>query len=185
MSYCQIGDKTATVTYQFRGDSERFFKSNVVPINVALTRENEQPGHWTLDTYDDITTSYIFTYDGLESESPLATGRQIRTSSTNRLISADDNASAGNVRIRSAVFTPSKGVGYTIKVFNANTSEILFQDFKEGEIPPKYTVACGDGCPEGFCRCTTPGYPGYCCLDCNSTAASIRFITNDLKGRNG
>lgn len=51
---------------------------------------------------------------------------------------------------------------------------------KTGECPIEYTVICGDECPEGSCKCITPGYPGYCCLDCGSAAASIRAITNSL-----
>lgn len=54
---------------------------------------------------------------------------------------------------------------------------------KKYSTEPTYTVACGDECPEGFCKCIIPEYPGYCCLDCNSAAASIRSITNSLRGR--
>lgn len=56
---------------------------------------------------------------------------------------------------------------------------------REYLIEPTYTVACDDECPEGFCKCLTPEYPGYCCLNCASTAASIRTITNELRGKNG
>lgn len=50
---------------------------------------------------------------------------------------------------------------------------------------PMYKVSCDDECPEGFCKCVIPEYPGYCCLDCTATAASIRSIINDLRVRNG
>ncbi|MEH1906649.1 hypothetical protein [Nostoc sp.] len=48
-----------------------------------------------------------------------------------------------------------------------------------------YKVSCGDDCPEGFCKCHSDSYPGYCCLDCLATAASIRSITNELRSKNG
>ncbi|MCC5625111.1 hypothetical protein LC574_29075, partial [Nostoc sp. CHAB 5715] len=48
-----------------------------------------------------------------------------------------------------------------------------------------FKVSCGDECPEGFCKCPIPEYPGYCCLDCASIAASIRAITNGLRAKNG
>lgn len=48
-----------------------------------------------------------------------------------------------------------------------------------------YKVSCDDECPEGFCKCIIPEYPGYCCLDCAATAASIRAITNELRAKNG
>jgi hypothetical protein len=47
-----------------------------------------------------------------------------------------------------------------------------------------FTVSCGDDCPEGFCKCEIPEYPGYCCLDCSQIAKNIRDITNDLKSKN-
>lgn len=50
---------------------------------------------------------------------------------------------------------------------------------------PKFIVSCDDDCPEGFCKCIIPEYPGYCCLDCGSAAASIRSITNELRAKNG
>ncbi|MEH2169333.1 MAG: hypothetical protein V7K41_22280 [Nostoc sp.] len=55
---------------------------------------------------------------------------------------------------------------------------------KTSECPIKYTVACGDDCPEGFCKCEISEYPGYCCLNCNATARSIRDITNNLRVKN-
>jgi hypothetical protein len=50
---------------------------------------------------------------------------------------------------------------------------------------PMYKVSCDDECPEGFCRCEIPEYPGYCCLDCAATSGNIRAITNDLRAKNG
>jgi hypothetical protein len=54
-----------------------------------------------------------------------------------------------------------------------------------GKCPCKFSVACGGRCPENFCECPILEYPGYCCLDCSATAASIRAITNELRSKNG
>ncbi|MCC5619251.1 hypothetical protein LC605_30105 [Nostoc sp. CHAB 5836] len=57
--------------------------------------------------------------------------------------------------------------------------------FKELGIKCNCIVNCEEDCSEGFCKCPSPTYPGYCCLDCASTAASIRAITNELRAKNG
>jgi hypothetical protein len=67
-----------------------------------------------------------------------------------------------------------------IQIVNSSGNSFV----KQGECPIKYTVACDDGCPEGFCKCSSPEYPGYCCLDCNATANEIRSITQSLKAHN-
>lgn len=48
-----------------------------------------------------------------------------------------------------------------------------------------YSISCDKNCPDVFCECPVSGYPGYCCLDCKSTAGQIHSITEDLRGRNG
>ncbi|MEH1907444.1 hypothetical protein [Nostoc sp.] len=44
-----------------------------------------------------------------------------------------------------------------------------------------FKVSCNDDCPEGFCKCHSDSYPGYCCNDCSSTSASLQNISNQLK----
>jgi hypothetical protein len=48
-----------------------------------------------------------------------------------------------------------------------------------------YQVSCDEDCPEGFCKCPSPNYPGYCCLDCASTVSDIRVIARELRSKNG
>ncbi|WP_218964710.1 hypothetical protein [Nostoc linckia] len=83
--------------------------------------------------------------------------------------------------------------GYGITVITAPVTKrrihvvgtgVDFYDYVAGD-DGNYKVSCGDECPEGFCKCPSPEYPGYCCLDCTATAASIHAITDDLKVRNG
>ncbi len=57
--------------------------------------------------------------------------------------------------------------------------------FDDDNIDCNWNVQCDDDCPEGTYKCYSPVYPGYCCLDCASTAAKIRAITNDLRSKNG
>lgn len=71
----------------------------------------------------------------------------------------------------------SKGI-----VIRDVTGGIIFDD---DAIDCDWSVQCDDDCPEGTCKCISPIYPGYCCLDCESTAANIRAITNDLRAKNG
>ena len=35
-------------------------------------------------------------------------------------------------------------------------------------------------CPEGFCKCIIPEYPGYCCLDCKATGDRLKNIANKV-----
>jgi len=42
-----------------------------------------------------------------------------------------------------------------------------------GKHAAKYSVTCGDVCPEGTCKCEQTAYPGYCCLPCGEVASQI------------
>lgn len=46
---------------------------------------------------------------------------------------------------------------------------------------PKYLVACDDDCPEGFIKCSSSTYPGYCCLSCKETASKILALGTKLQ----
>ncbi|MDZ7953336.1 hypothetical protein [Nostoc sp. DedQUE09] len=45
---------------------------------------------------------------------------------------------------------------------------------------PKYTVACGDNCPEGSHKCTHKKYPGYCCVPCKEVGDRLKNIANKV-----
>lgn len=53
----------------------------------------------------------------------------------------------------------------------------IFND--QGNTPCTFTVQCGD-CPPGTTKCNSPGYPGYCCIPCNSMAQRINNLANKL-----
>lgn len=69
------------------------------------------------------------------------------------------------------------GEGCTFKVTDA-TGKIF--ERTESTCPEVY-VTCGDECPPGMCKCPSDAYPGYCCLDCSSVAASLRQIANQAR----
>lgn len=56
--------------------------------------------------------------------------------------------------------------------------------FEKTGLNPQIKASC-DGCPPNTCKCLSPGYPGYCCLDCSAIASSIRSVTNELRIKNG
>lgn len=62
------------------------------------------------------------------------------------------------------------------KIMGGNPSQPLLDISGIGN--PYFTVACGDACPPNHIRCTTTGYPGYCCIPCGSLAARINNLYN-------
>ncbi len=48
----------------------------------------------------------------------------------------------------------------------------------------EFEIACGDECPQGYIRCETPGYPGYCCIPCSEIKGEIIAIKNTVKSLN-
>lgn len=58
---------------------------------------------------------------------------------------------------------------------------VIFSDV--GECPVTIKNFCDD-CPDGTTRCACPGYPGFCCLPCEPTAAEIKSIADLVRGIN-
>lgn len=56
-----------------------------------------------------------------------------------------------------------------------HNGQTIFSD--QGSCGCNFQVQCGgdDDCPPGTCKCPSPGYPGYCCIDCSQVG---RRITN-------
>lgn len=185
--FCKIGDIKATVTWVWNNELPKKYQTKVIPIEVTVKKLESEIGTWTTRTYDTITLppGNPFSYQGDDQDSPITVNtRTIASAKDGRVLYSDASFNAGAIQYLGTVFTPNVANKYQIIISNTSGIE-LFKEEKDTTIPPKYEVACGEECPEGFCKCITPEYPGYCCLDCNSTAASIRAITNDLKGKNG
>jgi len=189
MQYCNAEDKDATIKWSWdNGKTFKQYISQVVPVVVHTAPTPIEGigtiGTWTLDIYDNITTSYIFSYSGDATDSPIFNNRTITSAKDGRVLSSDPNNHAGPVRARSIKFTAEPIGGYKIIISTVSGGK-LYEDKKAGNAPPNFTVACGKNCPEGSHKCTHNKYPGYCCLDCSATAASIRAITNELRAKNG
>lgn len=56
------------------------------------------------------------------------------------------------------------------------------KQFKVSSAADGYLIACGDECPPGHIKCKHNGYPGYCCIPCQSTADKINNLANKLRG---
>lgn len=65
-----------------------------------------------------------------------------------------------------AGFQPGSGI-LSVRLCKITITDSTGATFeKEGQCPLTYTVACGDECPEGYCKCKSLKYPGYCCCKC-------------------
>lgn len=60
------------------------------------------------------------------------------------------------------------------------TGKLIFE--KAGNCPIKFTVACGDSCPEGHIKCKCSDYPGYCCIPCEQLKNEVKSIKSTIKG---
>lgn len=76
--------------------------------------------------------------------------------------------------------------GLYFQLFSLDGCRIIITD-QQGEIfnkvfnqCPKYEVFCDDNCPEGYLKCKSDKYPGYCCLSCQETANKIRALGTKL-----
>ncbi|MBW4571600.1 MAG: hypothetical protein KME31_27360 [Tolypothrix carrinoi HA7290-LM1] len=184
MSYCKKEDGSATVTWQWNNDSPKKLTLSIVPIDVIVSPQSaEDIGTWTMITYDAVTASAPFAYTGTYAESPIASGRELRTASTNRLLYSDGSVTAGAIRLRDVLFTPNNPSGYKIKIFDI-TGKLLFEDFKATNNPPKYEIVCGNRCPEGYIKCACDAYPGYCCIPCSEIRGGIASATSALRSIN-
>jgi hypothetical protein len=203
--YCNGANK-ATVIYQFQGqDQERFTTERNLPIDVNVTQISDpnKPSNacdgwnwyrvWSGQPcsteafgwrcFNDLNPDSIWsitTYCGLSSSSNNISCNGIRFYK-NGVLYLDSPPWFSHCKLQTNYFQffPKK---YVITVKDQNNNQI-FQ--KIGETPVTFSVSCDDECPKGFCKCVIPGYPGYCCLDCAATAASIRSITNELRAKNG
>ncbi|MHC5817719.1 MAG: hypothetical protein ACYT04_17920, partial [Nostoc sp.] len=114
----------------------------------------------------------IFTYQGVDHIAYISCGG-------NSLPPLDPNSTAtitGQISEDHTVHCPnasSGGGACTLTIFHQGTR--LFET--QGECPVSFTVACGDECPEGYCKIDCEAYPGYCCLN----EAEIKSLSNQLR----
>ncbi|MBH8561646.1 hypothetical protein I8748_05540 [Nostoc sp. CENA67] len=184
--YCSANDDKATIIWQWTGEDKKKYESSKVPVQVDISSVNitgdSNMGTWSMRTYDTKTLppGNPLTYRGTSTESPVTINtREIRTSGTNRLIYQDGSVSAGAIQYLDIQFTPDPTTKYRITISDINGNQ-LFQEEKQADSPPKYEVACGNGCPSGYHKCNHDKYPGYCCIPCVDTADKIRNLASKL-----
>lgn len=197
MPYCRKGEK-ANITFKL-GEREGVFITENTPVDVESYQkrvnasENFRPegigirfyspnNRITLDfpvrdfiIYPVQNFDYGDDYEGISWWS-------CEADDFNR--QADGSLSGPGIATRTLTFTnqrcptPLKAKCY-IEVLHAGN--IIFRD--QGDCPASISIFCGD-CPEGFLRCETFNFPGYCCAECDPLAQDIKSISETLKQLN-
>jgi hypothetical protein len=176
MQFCKLEDGTAIVEWQWQGDTTSIkFETGITPILVEVTQFSAGAppnnncgtlyGVWSMKTSDNVTSGNNFSYNGFEQESPIVNNRSIFANCSGRLIYSDGSTQAGAIQISDLLFTPSNQSGYTIKISDTIGNQ-LKTDSRLIDSPPRYEVACGQECPDGYMKCPSNQYPGYCCVKC-------------------
>lgn len=191
MSYCETGDKPV-IFYKFGNGNEKRYQFDFAPIDIITrnqpigTTSNFNGDGYQISFFSpnnginlsfivkDYYLNYASTYNGHPALMFLGCESTGFTAGPN----VDVSSITKNYTIK--CLTPDVGANeYLIEISYNNLQ--IFQD--KGDAPVTFDVQCGK-CPQGFCEYKIPKYPGYCCLDCAYTAASIRFITNVLRSKN-
>lgn len=177
-TYCNEKSK-AILTYTRSNKEKVRYEFTKVPIDVSVT-SNGTPGTYRFYGTGDDSIFYQFTASGFNPGYRVNSGFNGRglTPTMNGIFIKPENyyyvSGSGIETLTAAIQTCQ------INVTGNGNNLVDTIECPDGG----YKVTCGDDCPEGFCKCVTSEYPGYCCLDCNATAAQIRAITNDLRGQN-
>lgn len=174
MNFCNVGED-ATVTYLNPDGQKTVFKAKGV---IAVDTISNSPGTYRFYGFGDDNVFYQFVATGINPGYSLNSGfnsRGYTPTMNGQFIQSQTYYYVSGFGIEELI-KPIEGC--KIKIVSGNTFTDTIQ-CPDG----KYSVACGGECPEGFCKCPIPEYPGYCCLDCAATAASIRSITNDLRAK--
>ncbi|MEH2287166.1 hypothetical protein [Nostoc sp.] len=203
MSYCNSGDKV-TVTYVFGDKQTSVFKTSQSPIEVAtenyqdnstsnfdangfqITFNSPQGQYGTITA---VVTDYSIEFYDFGAFHPY-TGYYINLvrcgeTSFPPITEGDKGAKMSDLNltidrtVKCPIVRSTSGL-CEIKVLVGGKT--IFS--AHGKCPVTFDVACGDDCPEGFCKCKSLGYPGYCCLDCAVVASEIHSITQSLKIKN-
>lgn len=188
--YCS-GKSKAIVTFKYENGIEVYTSKNP-PIDVIVQGNSIQcgvAGTWTiLGAYDSPsqgTVTFQADYQGYVNDNPYiatvvpATGEQKAICDPNvgvpcvYLVSACDgrnmagdgtnwNQNRWNIRIANKVFT-SAGNNNVCAIAIKENGVTVYSN--SSDKCPTYTVACEDGCPEGYIKVPTIAYPGYKCRE--------------------
>ncbi|WP_148220269.1 hypothetical protein [Nostoc punctiforme] len=60
--------------------------------------------------------------------------------------------------------------------------EIIYKDVRKA--PITFKVDCiKDSCPDGYLKCESDNYPGYCCISCSELKSTIANITASVRNK--
>jgi hypothetical protein len=206
-SYCTSKNKKVTVTLTKNGNTIKI-TSNNPPLEISCKNNTPLPDCERVR----VTWGYVEELNGsiqpvkfavVNLRSPVEAieirfdGKQIWIKSRGSAQSECKpsywdiiQAAPGNWVFKEAYISSIQSLNTPNPSSNKNTGVIIRDArgliiFDDDNIDCNWDVQCDDDCPEGTYKCPSPFYPGYCCLDCASTSASIRAITNDLRSKNG
>lgn len=193
--YCNKDDRPI-IKYKFGTGGQRYFKSNVSPINI-ITKSSPIPN---TDSYNNEgyqisfyspnnfrTLEYILLDyklktlpDGLgyginDREILMIQCGESAFPETGPV--CDINTIVKNQNIKCPTATENR---CSIQIFNIENG-LIFQD--QGDCPVDFEVQCGN-CPDGYIECQTSTYPGYCCISCDEVKNEIIAIKNTIKNLN-
>lgn len=191
MSYCRGGEQPK-VKYKFANKNERVYQSNYAPIDVSI---KESPKNIDTNNYSNegFKIKYTIT-DGNKLREDLVIAYNIGWNPEFggywglRTITCDRpnlpmQTSGGiaiypdSIIIDSSVKCPSSThKKCTIEVKHKGI--IIYSD--QGNCPCTFSVQCGK-CLDGQHECSHSGYPGYCCIDCASTASKINNLVPKVR----
>jgi len=204
-TYCTVQNKTAIILLSKNGYPIQI-KSNNPPVTITCKANNDYSDctivkvGWSY-TQQDTTTNAITTVTTSTIIRAPILGLKVGTNGSTvefncRGFSSGGCTAQGWVQIAQAnIFfrfidariisiEPNDGTQ------NPGSKGVIIKDsrdiviFDDDNIDCTWNVVCDNDCPEGTCKCPSPIYPGYCCLDCASVATTIHAITNDLKAKN-
>ncbi|MCM0591341.1 MAG: hypothetical protein KA716_31870 [Gloeotrichia echinulata DEX184] len=188
-SYCNIGEK-AVLSYSFNGDSAKSRVNFEGTVDVTVSTKNGDYGNGS-------DAGYEITFYNPHPSYP-STGRAIVRDYYIASDSQDGNFGIAMKAVKGILCDGSLAlIGYiyygvtpTINLnahcpvsIESRTRDTLTVKKNgtviftvEGKNPVTYNVVCGDTCPDGYCKCATTNYPGYCCLPCQQVATQLANI---------
>lgn len=191
MSYCKEGDKPK-VEFKFDDSPKRIYYSKVSPIQIETGRYAKDDNNQDYDA-----EGFEILYSNGSKQTVINYRTRIDPTSGQPNIQFwscggkdwDNRQPDGSYSIWYPYPFPVVGINRAVKCpppypdgdcyirvkFN-NT--LLFE--ARGKCPSESNVICGN-CPPGQCEVKTDRYPGYCCVDCKSTASKINNLVSKAR----
>ncbi len=190
MSYCQNAKK-ATVNYSFNNINKTII-IEAPPIDITTSGRKENSSKcWRFSgqgRYNDFFYDFFacginpswhdngdFLQPYIDGGFPFGSIFGVRYGSGSVTAVADDTDRKNSIRLGDCSACNTNVCTIVISK-NGNT---IFTD--KGECPCSFNVACDDKCPDGYAKCISDNYPGYCCLPCSSTSSRIDSLTQMVK----